>query len=63
MSAIRSLFRRPSPAMLAARELATAELDLLQARSAAEYASSLIGYHDTRIKRLRKFLADLEVKS
>ena len=62
LNALLSLFRRPSPAMMAARELASAELELLQACSASEYAISLIGYHDTRCKRLRKFLAALEAK-
>lgn len=62
MKKLLQLFRRPSPAMVAARELAVAELSLLEARTAAEYATSLITYHETRCKRLRKFLAELEVK-
>jgi hypothetical protein len=62
MNRIIQLFRRPSPAMVASRELALAELSLLEARTAAEYAQSVIGYRETQCKRLRKFLAELEPK-
>ena len=48
--------------MVASRELALAELSLLEARTAAEYAQSVIGYRETQCKRLRKFLAELEPK-
>ena len=60
MNKLLQIFRRPSPAMLAARELALAELSLLEARTGSEWAAAQITYHETRIKRLRKFLAELE---
>lgn len=62
MKKLLQLFRRPSPAMMAARELAIAELALLEARTGSEWATAQITYHETRIKRLRKFLAELEQK-
>lgn len=62
MKALLQLFRRPSPAVMAAKELAVAELSMLEARTASEFATSMIGYHETRVKRLRKFLAELEPK-
>lgn len=52
--------RRITPAEVAAKELAESELGLLEARTANEYATSVISYHESRNKRLRKFLADLE---
>ncbi len=57
---IKRLFRRMTPAERAATELADAELSRLEAQTAMEYAASVVGYQDTRIKRLRKFLSDLE---
>ena len=62
ISTLRRAFRRITPAEVAAKELADAELELLAAQTAREYADSVIGYHEGRIKRLRKFLADLERK-
>jgi hypothetical protein len=60
ISEIKRIFRRLTPAEVAARELAEAELAVLQARTAHEYAASVITYQETRIKRLRTFLANLE---
>lgn len=54
---LQALFRAPTPVMLAARELRDAELCLLQAQTAKEWADSVIGYNVQRIKRLRGFLA------
>lgn len=62
MKALLQLFRRPSPAVMAAKELAIAELSLLEAKTGAEWAASQIMYQESRIKRLRKFLAELEPK-
>ena len=52
--------RRLTPAEKASSELADAELSRLEAQTAMEYAASVVSYQDTRIKRLRKFLADAE---
>lgn len=53
---------RVTPAEVASRELACSELMLLDAKTSHEYAASLISYHDGKIKRLRKFLSELEAK-
>jgi hypothetical protein len=53
----RNLFRTLSPEMRAARELEQARLGVLEAHSAAEYADSMIAYHQARIERLNAFLA------
>lgn len=47
------LFRKMTPTEMAARELAEAELRLLEAQSAVEYAQAIVTYNQTRIKRLR----------
>jgi hypothetical protein len=52
--------RRLTPTEKASSELAEAELSRLEAHTAMEYAASVVSYQDTRIKRLRKFLADQE---
>lgn len=51
-----SLFRKPTPLELALRELQEAERDVLQSQSQAEYATSMVGYHSSRIKRLKACL-------
>jgi len=62
MNWLRKLTRRITPAEMAAKELADAELRLLAARSAKEYADAVIAENEARVKRLRKFLAELEGK-
>ena len=57
---LKKIFRRLTPAEVAAKELAEAELSVLEARTAQEYAASIILYNETRIKCLRAFLAKLE---
>lgn len=57
---IRRVFGRLTPAEMAAKELADADLMLLEARTAKEYADSVITYNVARVTRLRKFLAELE---
>lgn len=53
---LRRAFGRITPAEMAAKELADAELHVLEARTAKEYADSVITYNVARITRLRKFL-------
>lgn len=60
METVKRIFRRPTPNEMAAKELAEAELSLLEARTAHEFAASVISYRDTQCKRLRKFLASGE---
>ena len=62
IDAFRRVFRRITPAEVAARELAEAELSMLQAQTAREYAESVMSYNLARITRLRKYLATLERK-
>lgn len=57
---IKRIMRRLTPAEVAAKELADAELELLTALTHREYAQSLIDYNESRCKRLRTFLAKLE---
>ena len=57
---LKSLFRRVTPAEVAAKELAEAELDLLGDLSHRDLAQASIAYNEARIKRLRSFLAKLE---
>jgi molybdopterin-guanine dinucleotide biosynthesis protein A len=57
---IKRIMRRLTPAEVAAKELADAELELLTALTHREYAQSLIDYNEARVKRLRTFLAKLE---
>lgn len=57
---LKKVFRRLTPAEVAAKELGDAELSVLEARTAQEYATSVINYNEARIKRLRTFLANLE---
>ena len=59
---LKLLFRRVTPAEVAAKEVATAELELLTALTHREYADSLIQYNEARVKRLRAFLAKLTPK-
>ena len=60
ITSIRRALRRMTPAEVAARELANAELEKLAAQSAQEYAASIVAYNTTRIKRLKSILADQE---
>jgi len=60
IAAFRRVFRRITPAEVAAKELADAELSMLEAQTAKEYAESVMAYNDARIRRLRKFLTTLE---
>lgn len=60
IAAFRRIFRKITPAEVAAKELAYAELNMLEAQSAKEYAESVMAYNDARIRRLRKYLATLE---
>ena len=53
------LFRKLSPAEMAARELHDAQLALLEAHSATEYASAMVTYHQQRIERLKGFLVEV----
>lgn len=55
---LKSLYRAPSPVMMARKELEDAQRNLLQAQSATEYARRMAEYHQDRIKRLTAYLRD-----
>ncbi len=57
MNILLKLFRRVTPLEMAAKELAEAELSLLQAHTGVEYAQSLVNYRTAQINRLRRFIA------
>ena len=56
MKDIIELFRKPSAQTLAQRELEEAQRQLLEAQSAAEYATNLSRYHAERIRRLKSYI-------
>lgn len=60
LNTLKRAMRRLTPAEVAAKELADAELELLAAQTGREYAQALIDYNEARCKRLRAFLARLE---
>lgn len=59
MKWMKKIFRRLSPGEVAAQELADAQLSLLEALTAQEYATSVVAYNRQRIERLRRYLANL----
>ena len=54
---IKALFSMPTPIQVAARELATAELELLKAETGVEFASSVVVFNKAQVKRLRAYIA------
>lgn len=50
-------FKLPTPAQKAARDLAQAELQLLDAHTSAEHANAMLAYHTKRVARLRALVA------
>lgn len=55
---IKRLFSSTPTIVLVRNELAEAERSLLEAQSAKEYASSMVVYHQARVDRLSKVLAE-----
>jgi hypothetical protein len=56
---IKEIFRKPSPLMLAARELDDAKRELLVAQTHRDYADSSVRYNEMRIARLEKVLNEM----
>jgi hypothetical protein len=54
---LKEVFKLPSPIEVAAKQLATAELELLKAETGVEYASALVTFNKTQIKRLRAYIS------
>ena len=53
-----SILLKPTAETLARKELADAECSLLQARSSVEYSNSMAAYHQSRVNRLKNYLAE-----
>lgn len=53
-----SIFRTPSALEIAARELAQAERQLLEAETGREFATAMVEYNKERIYRLRKYIKE-----
>ena len=56
---LHQIFRRRTLLEIASAELAEADLALLQAQSAREYAEAMATYQTARIKRLRGYISTL----
>jgi hypothetical protein len=54
---IKALLSMPTPLQVAARSLATAELELLRSETGVEFASSMVAFNKAQIKRLRAYIA------
>jgi hypothetical protein len=55
---IKERFRDPTPLEVIGRELAEAQLEMLQAETAVDYAESIVMYNKVRIERLNQHIAD-----
>lgn len=60
---IRKVFKQITVLESVSAELAEAELSLLEAETAAEYADSIIVYRTAQITRLRSYLKKLKVNN
>jgi len=60
---IRKIFKQITVLESVSAELAEAELSLLEAETAAEYADSIIVYRTAQITRLRGYLKTLKVQN
>jgi len=60
---IRKVFKQITVLESVSAELAEAELSLLEAETAAEYADSIIVYRTVQITRLRGYLKHLKVNT
>ena len=57
---LRLMLKTVTPAQAVAHELLHAEHELLAAESGVEYASALVAYNKTRVKRLKAYLGKTE---
>jgi len=55
------LFKKLTPIEVAERELAQAELALLEAQSGKDFAECMVAYNKTRVDRLRSYISTVEV--
>jgi hypothetical protein len=54
---LKNLFKTLTPLEVAAAQLVTAEHELLKAETGVEYASALVTFNKTQIKRLRAYIS------
>lgn len=54
---LKNLFRQPTAAELAYRELAEATIAKLEAETAVDYATAIAAYNDARILRLKTYMS------
>ena len=47
------MFRKPSPQILAQRELEEAQRKLLEAQTGRDYAESMVSYREKQVRRLQ----------
>ena len=59
----RKVFKQITVLEAVSAELADAELSLLEAETAAEYADSIIAYRTAQINRLRGYMNHLKVNT
>lgn len=52
------IFRTPTALEIAARELAQAERQVLEAETGREFATAMVEYNKERIYRLRKYIKE-----
>jgi len=52
-----NLFKMPTPMEVAAKQLATAELELLRSETGVEFASSMVTFNKNQIKRLKAYIS------
>ena len=50
------IFGKPSAVLLAQHEFDEAQRELLRAQSGAEYARTMVAYHEARVKRLGDYI-------
>lgn len=53
---LKSVYTTPSAEQIALRELEESKRRLLEAQSSREYAASMCGYYEAKIKRLTTYL-------
>lgn len=58
-TALIAFFKLPTPMQVAANELAQAELELLKAETGVEFASSLVTFNKSRVKRLKAYMVEI----
>lgn len=60
MKYFKQLFAQLTSRQIAEKELRDAEIALLEAQSAREYASGIVAYREAQIKRLKSYLEKTE---